>query len=225
MIKSNLMTRTLVAAASCLAMGSVSASLATWTDWTAISATSATGTMGGIAVTATTNGGTVINGPSQTGCGTNYWTGTAYTNGSLSNGPMACDMVALNSAVSITVTFSSAVDNLYMALLSVGQPGYKVTYDFNRSFSIDSEGDGYWGNDVTNGVLGAGTLGGGSLTMQEFHGVLRFAAPVTSLTFTTDPGEYWHAFTFGTIPEPGTLALVGAAMLAAGALSRRKHAA
>ena len=123
MTKIDLMTRSLIAAASCLAMGSASASLATWTDWTSISTTAAFGNMGGISVSVATNSGTVMNGPSQTGCGTNFWTGTAYTNGNLSNGPIACEQVGMRLPTSITVTFGSAVNDLYMALLSVGQPG------------------------------------------------------------------------------------------------------
>lgn len=227
MIKSRKsMSRSLVAAACFLAVGSASAALATWTDWTAISSTSASGNMGGIAVSVATNNGTVMNGPSQTGCGTNWWTepnplNPAYTGGSLSNAPIACDQVALNFAASITVTFSSAVDNLYMALLSVGQPSLQVTYSFDQAFAIDSQGQGFWGTNNPGVIAPVGN----TLSMNEFHGVLRFAAPVTSLTFTTNRSENWHAFTFGTVPEPGTLALVGAAMLAAGALSRRKRAA
>ena len=150
-----------------------------------------------------------MDGPSQTACGNNWWTepdagNPAYTGGSVSNAPTTlCEQVGLNSPVSITVSFSAPVTNLYMALLSVGQPNYTVTYDFDTAFTIDSEGRGFWGDGSY--VLGAGD----TLAMDEFHGVLAFAGPISSLTFTTAPSEYWHAFTFGfaataVFPEPGT---------------------
>ncbi len=224
-MKRRSIARSLAGAASCFAIGSASAG-ALWTDWTAISGSSATGDMGGISVGVVVNRG-AIDGPSQTGCSpgsTNWWTepnsaSRPYTGGSLGNGPIDCDQVALNSAVSITVTFGSTVNDLYMALLSVGQAGVQVTYDFGRAFTIDSQGQGFWGSGTA--VAGAGD----ALAMREFHGLLHFTSPVTSLTFTTDVPEYWHAFTFATtatVPEPGTLALVGAALLGAGALKRRK---
>ena len=160
----------------------------TWTDWTRIGARDASGMMGGVTVSVSSIAD--MNGPSQTGCGTNWWTepnaaDRPYTGGTVSNAPTPCEQVALNTANTVTVTFSSPIDTLYMALLSVGQPGYLVTYDFqdDEPFVIDSEGQGFWGNDVTDGVIGPGN----TLAMYEFHGVLRFTSPVSSLTFSTAP--------------------------------------
>ena len=218
---------TVCASAAMLVAGSAAAATVSWTNWTALGTDlrSASGTMGGVGVTvaatAPMNGVTQIGG--VVNCPVNYWTqpnpgDLAYTGGSVSNAPTACEQLGMASANSITVTFSSAVSTLYMALLSVGQPGLPVTYDFDQAFVIDSEGQGFWGNDATNGITGPGD----TLTMREFHGVLKFAAPVTSLTFSAT-AENWQAFTFGTaVPEPGSLLLAGAALLAAGAASRRR---
>lgn len=212
---------------------SANADLVTWTDWTAITGGGAVGSMGDIDIRVSALSGS-INGPSQISCGTNWWTepfstdpdynGPAYTQGSVDNAPTPCEQVALNSQVSLSVTFSSPVDTLYMALLSVGQPNYTVTYDFDTSFTVDSDGWGFW-NNVT-GAAGTYSLGSGdAIAMNEIHGVLAFNGPISTLSFTTNPNENWHAFTFGTVasvPEPGTLALFGLGLLGIGAARRRK---
>jgi PEP-CTERM motif len=224
--------RSLCAALTALTFSGAHAAVVSWTDWTSVGTNlqSAIGSMGGVSVTVSS--GTAMNGVTQiTGagnCGVNYWTepnalDRPYTGGSVSNAPTPCEQLGMASGNLVTVTFSSAVSNLYMALLSVGQPGLPVTYDFDQAFTIDSEGAGFWGNDVTNGVLGAGD----TLTMREFHGVLLFNSPVTSLTFSST-AENWQAFTFGRaateVPEPSSLLLLGGALCAVAAAARRRQA-
>jgi hypothetical protein len=197
--------------ASAIAVAAPSANATVWTNWTSINQTTAIGTMDGVTVTATATSG-LMNGPSQTACGTNWWTGTAY--GGLGN-PTACEQVALDAPVSVTVTFSSPVSGLFMALLSVGRTNVEVSYDFDRAFTVASEGQGFWGD-------GTYTLAAGDIIRgREFHGALAFTGPVSSLTFTTSPAEYWHAFTFG-VPEPGMLALFGLGLVGLGFAGRRK---
>lgn len=216
-------------AASCLFLsGQAFAVPVTWTDWTRVNENVVTGTMGDITVTVTGTGGSFFDGPTQTACGTNWWTqpdptDLAYTGGTADNAPTACEQVGLNTPGTFTVTFSSAVNGLYMALLSVGQPGYTVTYDFNTPFTVDSEGRGFWGNGSYSTAAGDRLLG------DEFHGTLLFGGSITSLSFATAPNEYWHAFTFGmgqqvtAVPIVGTLPLLGLGLLLMGLAGRRRR--
>ena len=147
----------------------------------------------------------------QLGSGINYWTEGSpapYTgNTYVDNAPIATEMVALSLSGTNTVTFSTPISGLVMAIVSQGQPSVPVTYDFDAAFSVLSEGKGYWGD-------GSYTLGAGDqLIGSEFHGVIQYAGPVSSLSWTVNPNEYWHGITFGTaaIPEPGSIVLLGVA--------------
>ena len=212
-------------ASAALAPATASAQVA-WTDWLTLNypAGTASGTMGGVTVNYSSTASlqaaytdcTAWPAADRWGVGSG-----AYTNGTVPNRPI-CDQIGFTDAHTATVTFSSPVSNLYMALMSVGRAGTPVTYAFSQGFVVDSWGQGFGGTDPN----GPGLVTGNSFTGQEFHGVLKFTSPVTTLTFTTNVPEHWQGFTFGAapVPEPASasLALVGAALLGAGALSRRR---
>ena len=183
--------------------GVASAANVAWTNWTAITTATADGDMGGVAVHITaTSGGDLFTDESYTSCGFNFWTepnpaDPAYTGGTVTNAPTPCEQVALDLPVSVTVTFSTPVTGLYMALLSIGSRDITVTYDFDHAFTVDSDGIGYFSGTFDNKPGLFSLLSGDRIAMTEFHGVLAFTGPVSSLTFTTSTEELWQAFTFG----------------------------
>lgn len=132
-----------------------------WTDWTSAStgaSGSATGTLSSGSVAVRYTGDVTF---AQTGAGINYWTEGSpapYTgNAVVDNAPTAAEMVALSlSGVTNTLTFSSPVTDPIMAIVSLGRLNLPVTYDFDTSFSVLGEGQGYWGDGTY--VLGAGDL-------------------------------------------------------------------
>ncbi|MEW6663887.1 MAG: PEP-CTERM sorting domain-containing protein [Thermodesulfobacteriota bacterium] len=188
-----------------------------WTDWT--SATSSpdtvTGNMG--PVTAAYSGDYSF---VQLGTGTNYWTeGTPkpYTGNSVvDNAPTPAEMIALYPATTNKITFSQAIENPIMAIVSQGAPWNPVVYDFDRPFTLLSEGQGYWGDgtytiDSVNYVL----------TGVELHGVIQFSGLISEINWTST-AENWHGFTFGSVPvpEPATMLLLGSGLIGLAGIKR-----
>ena len=191
-----------------------------WVDWTsAINGFpgSATGTIsigGGTHITVNYGGDVTF---AQTGSGTNYWTeGTPkpYTgNPVVDNAPTASEMIALSgSGILNTITFSQAIENPIMAIVSMGRTNLPVSYDFNIAFTVLGEGKGYWGDGWYE------LLPGDILKGYELHGVIQFNGMLSSISWIATPGEYWHGITVGLpeqtpIPEPSTFFMLGAGLL------------
>lgn len=207
-----------------------SASLITWTDWTSATtgaSGSASGTIGSVNVGYT---GDVTF--AQLGAGIDYWTEGAshpYTASAVvDNAPTPAELIALSLAgVTNTITFSQAVVNPIFAIVSQGQAGVPVTYDFDQPFTVLSEGLGYWGD-------GTYTLGAGdTLIGRELHAAIQFIGTVNSISWVAEDSEYWHGFTVGLaqtagprdVPEPGSALLLGLGLLGLFVNRRRTRSA
>lgn len=204
------------------------AAVISWTDWTSAtpgSAGSAVGTIYGGTVGVTYDGEIAF---AQLGNGVgdlnNYWTepnplSKPYTGNSVvSNAPTPVEMIATNlSDTTRSITFTAPVLNPILAIVSLGQLGLPVTYDFDQPFTVLSEGQGFWGD-------GSYTLGSiDTLTGREFHGVLQFSGLISSINWSSAPDEYWHGITVGApVPEPGTMMLLGSGLIGLAGWGRKK---
>lgn len=162
------------------------------------------------------------------GSAPNYWNPTTpYTSAVVSNAPPNTDIVALNGGQNqiYTVTLGAAIVDPIMAIVSLGAPGIPTTYNFDSPFTILSQGVGYWGGSST----ALQELPGNVLQGTEGSGTIQFIGTFTQFSWTVPTPEYWHGFTFGirttealNVPEPTTLLLFGAGLLALVAARRRK---
>jgi hypothetical protein len=190
-----------------------------WTDW--ISSADQFSASGNLLVGSTSvnvgYSGTGAHSFVQTGTGTNYWTGPAYTQGTIDNAPPSSELVALNQGGTVTINFSQTVQDPLIGLVSWNNN----TVEFGAPIQFDSFGPGFWGNGTPilnpaeTGFFGSG----------ELHGVLRVPGSYDSITFTHS-GEFWHGFTVGVsglaspVPIPATVLLFGSGII--GLLGIRK---
>jgi hypothetical protein len=202
---------TLVGLGGLLAVGTAHAG---WIDWT--STTNGTMDIGG-----TTVGVTLTGSPYNYENGDYYYNNaaTGYTSPTGTYAGLApSDLIRVNHGSSFTLSFDQTVSDLHMALISVGQGGLPVTYDFNNDFTVESFGSNYWGYTGYS-------VSGDNFTGKEFNGILHFEGHFDSISFSTDPAEFWHAFNFSSdslarVIEPSSVLLMGLGLLGL-ALTRR----
>lgn len=214
------MRRTLAVVALALIPAVSQASVIQWTDWTGSDLSTTTGSLGGVGVTFTATGPLTF---AQLGTvsGPDYWLENSpapYTgNPVVGNRPPGYELLAFNLASTNKLSFDSPVKDPVMAIVSMGQFGGPVTYDFDTPFTVLSNGWGYWG-------FGSYALGAGDVLIgTEFHGVIQFTGTISEINWTSTE-EYWHGFTVGApVPEPGTMGLLVAGLVGLGRKVRNRR--
>ena len=218
-----------LACAGALAMASPSwAATVDWADWTAASGGTASGTVqAGSASVGVTYGGVGYSFAQVNNSGTNYFLPSApYISSTVSNAPGTTDIIALSDSGTSTITFSQAVVNPLIALVSWN--GAHVTFGGgadSQAYDIQylSSGAGYWGSGNYANPTATSFDGSG-----ELHGVIELQGTYTSISFTDTTPENWHGFTVGfesiasSVPEAGESTLMLAGLLVIGAGLRRK---
>ena len=179
----------------------------------------------------------------QTAGGTNSWNPSApYISSQVDNAPPDPDIIALVGGTGgnvYTIALSEPIKDPIMAIVSLGSPQITITYDFDRPFTIVSQGTGFWGGtssatcQSTPSTCSLKQLPGDVLQGTEGHGTIQFIGTFSTFSWTAPTFENWHGFTFGirtteriepgpAVPEPASLALVGIGLAGLGFARRRK---
>lgn len=127
--------------------------------------------------------------------GTNYWAPSEpFISEEVENAPPSPDILQLSGGLDqiYRVTLSEPIKDPVMAIVSLGQPGVRTTYDFDAPFTIVSQGKGYWGGTDTS----LAAVEGDVLEGYEGHGTIRFLGTFDTFSWTVPTPETWHGFTF-----------------------------
>ena len=151
-----------------------------------------------------------------------YLPASTWESALVSNAPPNAQIVAIDGLTGFTdtVTFSSPVNNLFMDIVSLGQGGVGTNYTFSSPFTILNIGpSAEYGGGATSL-----SKSGNTLTGHEGDGVIEFAGPISSLSWTAATPEFWNGFTFGAdspatsvVPEPAyPLLIISTGLIAVG---------
>lgn len=201
-----------------------------WTDWTAATTLTASAdntvsgslALGGAPVTVTYRGAT--DGVELSGAA--WWdvvgTPDPYA---VTGAPNQHDIIRLvgGDASVYRITFSAAVVDPVIALLSVGDRTHQVRYVFDQTHTVLSSGAGWWGGCDTCLVAADHTVSG-----LEGHGVIQFKGRYTELSWTAPDAEYWQGLTVGAatvaaVPEPSSTTLLMCGLMVGGYLALRRQ--
>lgn len=162
------------------------------------------------------------------GCGPgkpNYWAtsgGAPWISAIASNAPDDCSIIAVQGGPAKPVMTlglpDGPVQNLVMAIFSLGSNGNGKTFVFDHPFTILS-------GNLTN-------PSGNILAGVEGNGLILFPGATAALSWTMPSSEFWTGFTFGALdsqafanaPEPAGVAILGIGLIALGAARRKRRA-
>ena len=176
--------------------------LVNWADWTSYTVAnpggSATGhlTVNGATITVTYSG-EVFSQTQTNGLGTDYYTPVGTYSNSFVPNPPTNGMITFVGGTTETITFSQAVTNPVIAIVSEGSPGITVGFTFNAPFSIVDSGPGWWGGGANL------TQTNNTLYGAESDGLIQFTGVLTSVSWTVSPGDtYYNGVTLGVPSSP-----------------------
>lgn len=119
-----------------------------------------------------------------------------YTSDEVANAPSGneADLLQLvgGDNQTYTVHLSAAIKDPLMDIVSLGDAGRPIAYDFNSPFTILSQGPAQFGGTDTSLQQS-----GNDLTGNEGNGAIKFVGTYTDFSWTVPKPEDWHGFTFG----------------------------